>query len=160
MTCSLPLIYKVTVGRVGCWFLSNFKAGKMSNGNKESTSKSLILKKKRKEKRNVAVECNVLRTCMSSEKACDCGLTDTLSLWVGQQSWGNCPTKSETPFNINQFALIILILPRQWQSLASQQKLARLTKWCMKGSKTLWNSMGGWGWGGGEGRGKRKTTQK
>lgn len=73
MTCSLPLIYKVTVGRVV--FLPNFKAGKMSNRNKESTFKIPDIKKKK-----MVVECNVLRTCMSSEKACDCGLTDTLSL--------------------------------------------------------------------------------
>ena len=48
------------------------------------------------------------------------------------------------PFNTNWFATIILTLPRQWHKvLLSRQKLAKLTKWCMKGSKTLWNSMMG-----------------
>lgn len=52
-------------------FPSNFKAGKMSNRNKESTLKSLILKKIYIWLLSVMF----LRTCMSSEKACDCGLT-------------------------------------------------------------------------------------
>lgn len=116
------------------FFISNFKAGKMSNRRKKALQNPWYKKIKIIIIINLVIDCNVLRTCIYAKaKACYCGLTDTLSLWIGQQSWGSAlPNQNNTI----QHKLVC-------HSLASRQKLAKLTKWCMKGSNTLWNSMMG-----------------
>lgn len=125
-------------GGCGQVFLSNFKAGKMSNRRKKALQNPWYKKKSG-------------YWLMFWGHAC----LPRQSMWL----WA-----VRHPFPLNRTTIMGgSALPNQKNtiqhklichnypypaktmtlSLASRQKLAKLTKWCMKGSKTLWNSMMG-----------------
>lgn len=125
----------------GCgqgFFLSNFIAGKMSNRRKKALQNPWYKKKSG-------------YWLMFWGHACL--PRQSMWLWADGHAFplnrttimGDLPYQiRKIPFNTNWFATIILTPAKTMTlSLASRQKLAKLTKWCMKGSKTLWNSMMG-----------------